>query len=72
MDAHRPLRWADVEVVSCSLAGTQLAAAELRNVRFYGISDGYESLRGATISLPQLMDLAPGLARVLGVHVKEG
>jgi hypothetical protein len=36
-----------------------------------GITAGYESLRGATISTVQLVGLAPLLARQLGITVAD-
>ncbi|GLX94994.1 pentapeptide repeat-containing protein [Herbidospora sp. NBRC 101105] len=49
----------------------QLAKVDFRGARTLGIADGLESLRGATISMSQLFDLAPRMAQSLGISVRD-
>jgi uncharacterized protein YjbI with pentapeptide repeats len=49
----------------------ELKRADLRGAVGIDLVDGYESLKGAVITPGQLLDLAPALARTLGITVKE-
>ncbi|MDJ0342543.1 pentapeptide repeat-containing protein [Streptomyces sp. H10-C2] len=53
------------------LARATLKKADLRGAVTLDLADGYESLKGALISTPQLFDLAPALAQTLGITVKD-
>ncbi|GAA1265389.1 pentapeptide repeat-containing protein [Sphaerisporangium rubeum] len=64
----------DVTFDDCVLNETRLGRAELKNVdlrgaRELGLTDGVASLRGATITRLQLLDLAPAMADLLGITV---
>ncbi|HEU5159569.1 MAG TPA: pentapeptide repeat-containing protein [Streptosporangiaceae bacterium] len=59
-------RLSEVELTGVTLTKVDLRGAEL------DIVGGHESLRGATISTAQLIDLAPALARSLGITVRDG
>ncbi|MGW4092934.1 hypothetical protein [Nocardia sp. NPDC004750] len=48
-----------------------LTALDLRGATALDVADGLDSLRGATISSPQLMDLAPAFARSIGITVRD-
>ncbi|WP_333769958.1 pentapeptide repeat-containing protein [Streptomyces sp. IBSBF 2435] len=48
-----------------------LKNVDLRGALSIALADGYESLRGAVISHPQLLDLAPALAQTLGLTVAD-
>jgi uncharacterized protein YjbI with pentapeptide repeats len=58
-----------------TLTRADFSRATLEKVDLRGaeldITAGYESLRGAIISTPQLMSMAPTLARQLGIQVKD-
>lgn len=47
----------------------RMADVDLRGAAALGIADGFDALRGATISTTQLLDLAPHLAQTLGITV---
>ncbi|HEY3867303.1 MAG TPA: pentapeptide repeat-containing protein [Actinocrinis sp.] len=49
----------------------QMKKVDLRGAGSLNIVDGFDALRGAIISTPQLLDLAPMLADVLGITVKD-
>ncbi|WP_051939635.1 pentapeptide repeat-containing protein [Phaeacidiphilus oryzae] len=49
----------------------RLKRVDLREAAALGITSGWEDLRGATISSPQLLDLAPALADSLGLLVQD-
>lgn len=49
----------------------KLTDVDLREAGSLGFASGLEALRGATISTTQLLDLAPSLAQVLGLTVKD-
>jgi uncharacterized protein YjbI with pentapeptide repeats len=49
----------------------ELKRTDLRGALAIDLADGYDALRGAVISPSQLLDLAPALARALGITVKE-
>ena len=51
------------------LAGSKLEHVDLRGARLAGIGT-LEGLRGATITLEQLLDIAPALAESLGIKVE--
>lgn len=55
-----------VDRLDCS--GSRLADVDLRGARLADIGD-IEGLRGASISLEQLLDLAPALAQRLGIRL---
>lgn len=48
----------------------KLTKVDLRGARALDITDGLDSLRGATIDNGQLMELAPAFARHLGIAVR--
>jgi uncharacterized protein YjbI with pentapeptide repeats len=48
-----------------------LKKTDLRGAVAVDLADGYDSLRGAVISSAQLLDLAPELARTLGIVVRD-
>jgi uncharacterized protein YjbI with pentapeptide repeats len=50
---------------------TRLKRVDLREAAALGIASGLEDLRGATISSPQLLELAPALAGALGLIVQD-
>lgn len=52
-------------------AHTSLARVDLRGATTLDLADGYDALRGATITTGQLLDLAPALAHALGVKVQD-
>ncbi|WP_030684129.1 pentapeptide repeat-containing protein [Streptomyces sp. NRRL B-1347] len=77
----------DVDFSGARLAGVAFPGSTLERVRFdnvtvdradlsgaaaLGIASGFASLRGATISGLQLVELAPVLAATLGLDVKDG
>lgn len=49
----------------------RMDGVDLRGATALGISDGYDALRGATISMAQLLELAPMLAHAIGVTVRD-
>ena len=49
----------------------QMKKVDLRGAESLNITDGFDALRGAVISTAQLVDLAPMLADVLGITVKD-
>ena len=51
------------------LAGASLDRVDLRGATALNLADGCEALRGAVIGTTQLLDLAPDLARALGITV---
>ena len=51
------------------LAGSKLEDVDLRGARLAGIGT-LEGLRGATITLDQLLDIAPAMAESLGIKVE--
>jgi uncharacterized protein YjbI with pentapeptide repeats len=55
-----------LEVSHASLSDVDLRGAELADI------SGLEGLRGVTVSIDQLLDLAPVLAGRLGIRVEEG
>ncbi|MFF8960957.1 pentapeptide repeat-containing protein [Streptomyces sp. NPDC014894] len=48
-----------------------LTGVDLRGAAGLGIASGIEALRGATVSTPQILDLAPALAGVIGLTVRD-
>ncbi len=54
------------------LTGARLSRVDLRRTDPLDLADGWAALRGATISTGQLLDMAPALARELGVTVRDG
>lgn len=58
----------DCRIGRLELAGSRLADVDLRGAQLADIGD-LAALRGATISLEQLLDLAPAMAVRLGVKV---
>jgi uncharacterized protein YjbI with pentapeptide repeats len=48
-----------------------LSKTDLRGATRLGIASGFDSLKGSIISSPQLMELAPQFAQVLGVTVND-
>ncbi|MER7504383.1 pentapeptide repeat-containing protein [Nonomuraea pusilla] len=48
-----------------------LSGVDLRRAEGLGVASGLEDLKGATISPAQLLDLAPALARVVGLTVQD-
>ncbi|MGR7002536.1 pentapeptide repeat-containing protein [Yinghuangia aomiensis] len=48
-----------------------LSRVDLRDATALGITSGAEALNGAIVSTPQLLDLAPALARHIGITVKD-
>ncbi|MFC0861769.1 pentapeptide repeat-containing protein [Sphaerimonospora cavernae] len=76
----------DVDFAGATLNGVTFPGSSLERVRFdkarmtevdlrgataLGIADGYDAMRGATISGLQLMELAPAFAHLLGVTVSD-
>ncbi|WP_433546936.1 pentapeptide repeat-containing protein [Streptomyces sp. CA-294286] len=64
-----------VEFRDCVLKGTDFSGTtmrdvDLRTVAELGIARGVERLRGAVISPPQMLDLAPVFAAAMGVRVE--
>jgi len=64
-----------VSFPGCRLSEVELTGVTLKKVDLRGaeldIVGGHESLRGAVISTVQLLDLAPALARSLGITVRD-
>ncbi|MEV6324015.1 pentapeptide repeat-containing protein [Nocardia sp. NPDC051787] len=58
-------------LVRLSLRNARLAKVDLRGATTLDVSDGLDSLRGATITHVQLMDLAPVFAHSLGITVRD-
>jgi len=58
-------RLSEVELARVTMTKVDLRGAEL------GIVGGHESLRGAIVSTPQLLDLAPAIAQSLGITVSD-
>ncbi|MFE2724411.1 pentapeptide repeat-containing protein [Kitasatospora sp. NPDC059327] len=53
------------------LRGATLTRTDLRGAVRLGLPDGHQGLRGAVISSPQLLELAPQFAHALGITVKD-
>ncbi|MFP8902694.1 pentapeptide repeat-containing protein [Streptomyces atacamensis] len=53
------------------LEKARLARVDLRGAAGLGITAGHDSLRGAIVGAAQLLDLAPALARALGIEVRD-
>ncbi|MEV0531289.1 pentapeptide repeat-containing protein [Kitasatospora sp. NPDC050463] len=53
------------------LRGARLTGVDLRDAVRLGLPDGHQGLRGAIISSPQLLELAPQFAHALGITVKD-
>jgi uncharacterized protein YjbI with pentapeptide repeats len=67
----------DVSFPGSSLHGATFDNAHLKNVDFrhaheLEITSGWDALKGATITMSQLVMLAPALAEVLGIAVVDG
>ncbi|MGK8488698.1 pentapeptide repeat-containing protein [Nocardia asiatica] len=58
------------ELLRLSLRKARLAKVDLRGATALDFTDGLDSLRGATITSLQLMDLAPAFARSVGITVR--
>lgn len=56
-------------IARLELSGSKLEDVDLRGARLAGIGS-LDGLRGATITLDQLLDLAPALAESLGIKVE--
>lgn len=56
-------------IARLELSGSKLEDVDLRGARLAGIG-ALDGLRGATITLEQLLDLAPALAESLGIKVE--
>ncbi len=54
-----------------TLHGSSLHDVDLRGATTLDITAGIDSLRGATVSTPQLLDLAPAFARAAGITVRD-
>lgn len=65
------LRFADCDLRGASFRHAELAGCELRRCRLDDI-EGVEGLRGASLEVDQLIDLAPALARAMGIRVLPG
>ncbi len=63
------VRWPGCRIERLDLTQASLNRVDLRGAEF-GLSRGYERLRGAVIDLGQLFDLAPALASHLGLDVR--
>jgi uncharacterized protein YjbI with pentapeptide repeats len=66
----RRVTFTDCAVEELNVSGATLARVDLSGARLRSLV-GVESLRGATISHEQLLDLAPLLAAELGLEVRE-
>jgi uncharacterized protein YjbI with pentapeptide repeats len=53
------------------LGRATLERTDLRDAVRLDLADGYDALRGATISTAQLLDIAPALAHALGITVAD-
>jgi uncharacterized protein YjbI with pentapeptide repeats len=62
------VRFADCDLRGASFRHAELAGCELRRCRLDDI-EGVEGLRGASLEVGQLIDLAPALARAMGIGV---
>ncbi len=54
-----------------TLHGASLHDVDLRGAATLDLTAGIDSLRGATVSTPQLLDLAPAFARAAGITVRD-
>jgi uncharacterized protein YjbI with pentapeptide repeats len=65
----------DVVFEDCELEGAVFSGARLRGVSLTGSKlagmTGIVNLRGATMTLDQLIDIAPGLAAELGIVLEQ-
>jgi uncharacterized protein YjbI with pentapeptide repeats len=52
-------------------AGARMSGVDLRGATALGITEGFDAMKGATITSAQLLDLAPLFAGALGIAVKE-
>nr|WP_238420762.1 pentapeptide repeat-containing protein [Streptomyces taklimakanensis] len=52
--------------------GARMKGVDLRGAVALGVASGHGSLRGAIVDGAQLLDLAPALARELGIEVRDG
>ncbi|MFB8001628.1 pentapeptide repeat-containing protein [Nocardia sp. NPDC056000] len=59
------------EIEALSMRKATLSKVDLRTARSIGVYEGVESLRGATITSLQLMDLAPIFAHTIGINVSD-
>ncbi|MDE1674054.1 MULTISPECIES: pentapeptide repeat-containing protein [Nocardia] len=59
------------ELVRLSLRQARLAKVDLRGATALDFTEGLDSLRGATITTLQLLDLAPAFARSVGITVQD-
>lgn len=64
------MSFSDSRIGTLSMHNATLKDVDLRGADLNAVN-GAESLKGATISTQQLLDLAPQLARELGIHVAE-
>jgi uncharacterized protein YjbI with pentapeptide repeats len=62
------VRFAGCDLRGASFRDAELAGCELRRCRLDDI-EGVEGLRGAALEVEQLIDLAPALARAMGIGV---
>lgn len=54
-----------------TLHGAKLTEVDLRGATTLDLIGGIESLKGAVVSTPQLLDLAPAFARAAGITVRD-
>lgn len=67
----KEVRFPGSELEDVRFDKAQLTKVDFREARSMGIADGLESLKGATISTRQLLDLAPRMAHALGISVRD-
>jgi uncharacterized protein YjbI with pentapeptide repeats len=58
-------------IIAATFDRAQLQNVDFRQASELRLAGGYDSLRGATISSAQLIDLAPAFAQALGVIVRD-
>jgi uncharacterized protein YjbI with pentapeptide repeats len=54
-----------------TLHGSKLLDVDLRGATTLDLTAGIDALKGATVSTPQLLDLAPAFARAAGITVRD-
>ena len=62
------VRFTDCDLRGASFRHAELSGAELRRCRLDDI-EGVDGLRGASLEIDQVIDLAPALARAMGIGV---
>ena len=64
-------RFEECDLAEATFEGATLKKVDLREAAELGIRSGLTSLRGATITPTQALDLAPAFAQALGLTVED-